>query len=64
MNPRSTEQINAYLAKNQWQDKAGGYTIQEGSGMLVNKIDGCYYNVMGLPINTLMYLFKKQKIIF
>ena len=64
MNLRSTEQINAYLAKNQWQDKAGGYTIQEGSGLLVNKIDGCYYNVMGLPINTLAYLFEKHKIHF
>jgi septum formation protein len=64
MNPRSVEQINAYLAKNQWQDKAGGYTIQEGSGLLVNKIDGCYYNVMGLPINTVAYLFEKHKIPF
>jgi len=64
MNPRTPEQIDAYLAKNKWQDKAGGYSIQGGSGMLVNKIDGCYYNVVGLPINALAHLFKQHNIAF
>ena len=32
-------------------DKAGGYGIQDFSSVFVKKIDGCYYNVMGLPIS-------------
>ncbi len=33
-------------------DKAGGYAIQKGGSLIVKRIDGCYYNVMGLPIHT------------
>ena len=35
-------------------DKAGGYGIQNYGGLLVKKINGCYYNIMGLPINRLL----------
>lgn len=31
-------------------DKAGGYAIQNGGAIIVKKIDGCFYNVMGLPL--------------
>ena len=34
-------------------DKAGGYGIQTAGALLVEKIDGDYYNVMGLPIAKL-----------
>jgi septum formation protein len=64
LNPFNLEQINSYLTTNQWKDKAGGYAVQEGTGILVNKIDGCTYNAMGLPINTLTRLFKEFKITF
>eukprot|EP00835_Amoeboradix_gromovi_P005244 NODE_476_length_7980_cov_0.328258.p3 type:complete len:191 gc:universal NODE_476_length_7980_cov_0.328258:4048-3476(-) len=37
-------------------DKAGGYGIQNFGGLLVEKIHGCYYNIMGLPINKLLKL--------
>ncbi len=58
-NSLSSDHITNYLAKVSWQDKAGAYGIQMGSGLMINQIKGCYYNVMGLPINTLQDLLKK-----
>ncbi len=58
-NPMAPEQIHAYLKHTQWVDKAGGYTIQKLGMLLVKKIDGCYYNVIGLPLNTVHKLFLK-----
>lgn len=59
MNPLSDSQIREYLKALHWADKAGGYAIQLAGSLLVRSIDGCYYNVMGLPINTLAELLKK-----
>lgn len=58
-NSLSPEQIKAYHDAIQWSDKAGGYSIQTVGGMIIQKIDGCFYNVFGLPINTLRELFNK-----
>lgn len=57
-NPLSPEQIDQYLDQIKWSDKAGGYAIQDSGGLIVQKIDGCYYNVKGLPINTVEHLLK------
>jgi septum formation protein len=56
-NPMQPDQIHAYLKHTSWSDKAGGYTIQNLGVLLVKKIDGCYYNVLGLPLNTVQKLF-------
>lgn len=46
------EDIDYYIKKYQPLDKAGSYGIQEFIGMIgIGKIDGCFYNVMGLPTN-------------
>lgn len=58
-NPMSSDEIRRYHSKIHWADKAGGYAIQMAGGLIVKKIDGCYYNVMGLPINTLHELLKQ-----
>lgn len=58
-NTLSHAQIRHYHTKLHWADKAGGYAIQMGGGLIVNKIEGCYYNVMGLPINTVRTLLLK-----
>lgn len=47
------EQIELYLAHCSPMDKAAGYAIQKSGCIIVDRIDGCYYNVMGFPINTL-----------
>lgn len=48
------DEINYYIDTYQPFDKAGAYGIQEWIGMIgVEKIEGCYYNVMGLPLASL-----------
>lgn len=49
-------QIHAYHGSFYPLDKSGGYTIQEGGSLVVKRIEGCYYNVMGLPIQTVRRL--------
>ncbi len=48
----TNEQITQYHNHCHFLDKAGGYAIQKGGSMIVSKIEGCYYNVMGLPVGT------------
>lgn len=57
-NPLTEDEIRHYNKKIHFADKAGGYAIQMGGGLIVNKIDGCYYNVMGMPVNALRRLLK------
>lgn len=47
-------EIEAYLAKVNPLDKAGGYGIQEHGEMLVERIEGSFDNVMGLPVDLLI----------
>lgn len=61
-NSLSDEEIRHYLTHMSWKDKSGGYAIQAAGGLLVRKIDGCYYNVMGLPINSVRELLLKAGI--
>lgn len=52
-NALTEEQMKIYLQTLPVSDKAGGYMIQGAGGLIVNRIEGCYYNVVGLPINAL-----------
>ncbi len=58
-NTLSEEQIRHFVARQLWVGKAGGYTIQAAGSLLVKQIEGCYYNVTGLPINTTRDLLKQ-----
>lgn len=53
------EQLESALAILPLQDKAGAYMIQGGGSLMVERIDGCYYNVVGLPIGALATLLTK-----
>ena len=44
------EEIAAYVASGEPMDKAGAYAIQGLASKFVERIEGCYFNVMGLPI--------------
>ncbi|MBU5612705.1 Maf family nucleotide pyrophosphatase [Geomonas azotofigens] len=48
--PLRDEEIDAYIATGCPFDKAGGYAIQGGAAHMVQKIDGSYTNVVGLPL--------------
>ena len=54
-------EINYYIEKYQPFDKAGAYGIQEWIGAIgIHKIEGCYYNVMGLPVNKIYSVLKNE----
>ena len=46
----SPEQITNYLATGEPHDKAGAYAIQGHAGRFIPRIEGCYFNVVGLPL--------------
>ena len=48
----SEAEMQAYVACGEGKDKAGGYGIQGLGAMLVERIEGCYFNVVGLPISA------------
>ena len=46
----TADEIEEYLATGEPFDKAGGYAIQGRAGRFIPRIEGCYFNVMGLPV--------------
>jgi septum formation protein len=48
--------LDRYVATGEWQGRAGGYAIQGKGGALVQRIDGDYLNVVGLPLDRLKEL--------
>ncbi|MCH2164928.1 MAG: Maf family protein [Marinovum sp.] len=46
----SDEELNAYLATDDWRGKAGGYGIQGPAGAFIPWIEGSYPAIMGLPL--------------
>ncbi len=52
-------EISKYLSIENFLDKAGGYDINSFGMLLVEKINGCFYNVAGLPIAKFLELLKK-----
>ena len=51
-------EIEAYVATGEPLDKAGAYAIQGLGALIVEKIEGDYYNVIGLPLSSLMESLK------
>ena len=49
--PVSEQQIADYIATGEPNDKAGAYAIQGRAARWIPRIEGCYFNVVGLPIS-------------
>ena len=50
------EEIDAYIATKEPFDKAGAYAIQGRAGYFIDKIEGSFSNVVGLPLTTVREL--------
>jgi septum formation protein len=58
--PFSTAELDSYLASGEWEGRAGGYAIQGLGARLVERIDGDYLNVVGLPAALLLELLERE----
>lgn len=58
------DEILSYIDSGEPMDKAGSYGIQGLGGVFVEEIQGCYYNIVGLPINKLHRMLKDIGAIF
>ena len=56
--PLDPGEIAAYVASGEPMDKAGGYAIQGVAGRYISRIEGCYFNVVGLPLARLHALLR------
>ncbi len=60
MRSLSDEDIHAYIATREPFDKAGAYGIQGFGSVIVERIEGCFYNVMGLPLFKLFRILEQH----
>jgi septum formation protein len=58
MRPYGAAEIDAYLVTGEPFDKAGAYAVQGEGGRLVERVEGCYRNVVGLPVTTAARLLR------
>lgn len=57
--PLTAEEIQQYASTNEPLDKAGAYAIQGIAGRYVERIEGCYFNVVGLPLARFYRILKE-----
>ncbi|MCD4817592.1 MAG: Maf family protein [Candidatus Cloacimonetes bacterium] len=55
----SRKEIDEYISTSEPFDKAGAYGIQGYGSQFIKKINGCYFNVMGFPVNNFYNLLEK-----
>jgi septum formation protein len=60
----SDEDITAYIATREPMDKAGAYGIQGYGATIVERVDGDYFSVMGLPLNRLARLLESLGLVY
>jgi septum formation protein len=58
--PLTDAEIDRYVASGEPIDKAGAYGIQGLAAPFIERIEGCYFNVVGLPVNLLYRMLKES----
>jgi septum formation protein len=59
MRDSSDEELAGYVASSEPLDKAGAYAVQGLGGALVDRVEGCYFNVVGLPLCAIRQALEK-----
>ncbi len=59
--PLSEDDIRFYAAHGEPMDKAGGYAIQGIASRWIPRLDGCYFNVVGLPVPLVWRMLKENR---
>lgn len=54
----SEAELRYYLDNEDYMDKAGAYAVQGKASVFVKRIDGCYFNIMGFPVNLFYRMMK------
>lgn len=58
----SDEEIYGYIDSSEPFDKAGAYGIQEGASVFVTRINGDYFNIVGLPVESVYVMLRDLKL--
>jgi len=53
------EEIRSYLEKEDVLDKAGAYNVSGYGSLLIERINGCFYNIVGLPVNKFVDMLRE-----
>ena len=56
----SDEEIRKYIKTNEWEGRAGAYSIRDKASLFINKIHGSSSNVIGLPMQKLYKILKEE----
>ena len=57
----SDKEISAYLKTDEWKDAAGAYKIQGKASFFIEKIEGSYTGIVGLPVRELYEILNKTE---
>lgn len=58
--PLTARDIASYIETGEWEGRAGAYAIQGRGAVLVERVDGDYFNVVGLPVSRLVRLLAER----